>query len=222
MELPSDAEIVAALTQMVASARANPVLELEIRVGTFARPKGFIAGVSDAYSCELFAAMTNNVAWAVEPKMRSFRYIYFDDNVRGMYSPDGSNPVFHRVRTVSTLDMACSVRDYGLRASLKEEVPLPNYFTVSKPATVRLNTRCSFGDAGWRYDFTKTAQGTSTETACQSQTVYMVELEFYRDEAYLEANTDAEIAVDLLGRGRDLLGRFNASEKREDLPLRRL
>lgn len=145
-------------------------------------------------------------------------YLYFADQVRGRYSVRGLVS-FEKIVPVSHLDLICPTRLYGLRVSLKEEIPLKQFFTPNPPERVRLNTRCSMTRDVWRYDFTKSGLGRNKETAC-TNIAFMIELELLRNEEFLRNHSDRHIAIHFLGLARDLLGRYNIDSRRETLELK--
>lgn len=228
LELPSDEQFLPQIIHLVKHVREHKNTELEVRLGTLVQ-KHFEPGVTYEYSSALYHDMTDAVSrvnWSTAPSACHFAYKYY--KIPGVDSREAQmrlkymNGQTHeelRVRTVQTVDLACSSRVYDLRFAVKEEIPVPGW-TTSEPSTwVRSNSRCSFvHDNRWRYDFTKTGQGTTSEAACRNHTI-MIELEFLPDPVYFTEHTDKEIALNLIGKARDLLGRYTQDGVRENLPL---
>jgi hypothetical protein len=218
MEIPSDRAVLDQLERMVSKFRARPHVEMEVRFGHKAPDGKFLVGVTYDYSKALYCAMTDELSVKQWSKIheRSFTYKYFEGSVRGCFAI-GLTTTYHQINNLEDLDVFCPVRQHHLRFSLKEEVPLTK-FVSHKPATsVRCSTRSTIEDNAWIYDFTKTVQGKTTEEACRSAYVITIELELNRDEHYLNQKSDREIAINFLGKARDILGRFNSMGNEESL-----
>lgn len=220
MELSSDAPVIEVLQELVAKFRANPNVEMEVRLGRHEGDR-FTPGVTFAYSSALYTDMTNQESvkqWTGKSDLTHFTYKYFDGGIRGRYAVDkDAKTEFHQIKKADTLDVQCPTRLYALRFALKEEIPMRSFQTASPATLVRCNSRSSIFHHPWTYDFTKTVQGRTTEEACQVPHTIMVELELTRDETYLAGNTNEEIAIDFLGKARDLLGRYSESGVEEPL-----
>lgn len=228
LESPTDAVILDQLTNMVQQFRCNPHMELEVRLGVCSAQQDFDPNVTFEYSERLYESMTDKLSvsiWDAPPVERNYIYRYFGQQgkhqevIRGTYGYDLVAPLFHRIRKVQILDMKCPGRFYDLRVSLKEEVPLENQDILSEADWVRLNSRLSFRHRGqWQYDFTKVGEGKTAFDACK-HSVLNVELELLRDASYLHRHSNRDIGIDLMGRARDLLGRFTF-EGIEEPPMR--
>lgn len=221
MELPSDEKPLKILCAMVQKFRDTPHMELEVRLGT-CKPKEFHSGVSYEYILSLYKAMTNEESlplWSSAPSTQNFRYTYFDDNIRVAYFNTNQPAEYYQVRRIDpTLDMKCPIRPYGLRFSLKEEKPIDKIQVIEPAIKIRNLTRSSFQDGVWRYDFSKVGTGKTSEEACQNRS-YHIELELLRDEEYLKQNNNRQIALNILGKARDLLGRYSQDGVEEELTL---
>jgi hypothetical protein len=225
-EHQGDEAIIKVIDPMVETFRKQPHLELEVRLGIIHQNK-FEAGVSYDYSSALYRDMTDPSSlglWDLSPSISNFQYKYYQSKppgkalIRARYSVS-EEPEYNQVSRLCVADIACSNRTYDLRVALKEEIPLKDWTTSEAATLVRVNTRCSIQHRKvWRYDFSKTGQGKTTEEACNGYTV-MVEMELIRDDAYLNTHSNREIAINLLGKGRDMLGRYSTSGVRELLPL---
>jgi hypothetical protein len=215
---PGYEPILQQLVPLVTRWRADPTLELEARLGVYTQ-RHFVTGVSPPFYQALYDALTDEPSlsqWDSVPVKHSFRYLYYPDNVRGQYNMVDP-PVFCRVKRVQVVDVHCHNR-HDLRFSLKEERPLPRYHPPKgSPHKIRINTRYSLSDGPWRYDFTKTGMGATTQEACKAFHIF-VELEVQQSPA-LDAHNDREIAINLLGRAVDLLGRYSPVGVEEQLKL---
>jgi len=210
------------LTALVQRYRSSPHVELEVRLGTRSATGTFVPGVDFEYSTALYKAMTDEESvrqWSVKPDVANFRHMYFDGGLRGTYLPNGASHFVRIVREEDPVDAQCAIRPYGLRFGLKGENPAAPYQGVVPPSLVRVVTRVSFADGPWRYDFSKVGAGTTTEDACKVHSIH-IELELTRDNAFLSNTSDRMIAINMLGKARDLLGRFDPGTREPNtLPL---
>lgn len=209
MEDPADAPVLEGLKRLLALYRADPHMEMEVRLGRIENDQ-FIPTVAHDYAMALYKAMTDAESakqWDASFDVK-FTDKYFEGNVRGRYMSKDPNGVFHRIAKSDTLDVRCPQNLYALRFSLKSEEPLRGFKTSSPATLVRCSRRSTIRHGLWTYDFTQTVQGRTTDEACQSPFVIGVELELQRDETYLANTPDDTIAINFLGKARDLLGRF--------------
>ena len=221
MEIPSDKQILDSLVKMVQKFRDNPHMELEVRLGKFIGNK-FEPGVDFDYSKALYSAMTNEESlsqWDSHPSSCSFKYMYYPGSVRATYFFNKKAEFYEINRFDQPLDIECPKREYSLRFALKEEIPLKNFQTHEAATLVRVNTRCSIlHNKVWSYDFSKVGSGNTADEACNNITIN-IELELHRNDEFLSKYDNSIIAVNLLGKARDLLGRFSSEGRYELLPL---
>lgn len=225
MELSTDDTILRKLSALVQKFRDDPYMELEVRLGI--RDEGiFVPDVSFEYFKALYTSMVNKESidiWDTEPTKSDFTYMTYKMptcNVRGTYKINQPTEYFEVSKVGTPIDIKCPTRPFCLRFSGKREVPLANFSTYEKAEVVRINTRCSIvHEKVWRYDFSKVGVGRTTEEATKNNKSIHIELELKRDEEYLSKYDNRVIAINFLGRARDLLGRFNDREKEEKLEL---
>ena len=218
MEHPSDLPIVQALTNFVEEFKANPHAELEVRLGMIIDGK-FVAGVDSQYSMELNQGMTDSHSihlWKLNP-LRIFKYLYFADGLRGRYET-AVKTEFHKIVLRHCLVVRCLNRKYALKFALKEEIPMPDDTLTIEPATyIRFNTRATLELPDWKYEFTMVGEGPSEEVARKNNVSHQVEIEVQHSAC---ANMNSrDLAITLLGRGRDLTCRVKATGELEFIPL---
>jgi hypothetical protein len=190
--------------------KKNPLLELEGSLGVVGGV-GFTSGVDFEHFKALFSTLSVS-DWS--PCVKSNYASFFHPNrIRATYNARDP-PVFIRKTPVEKCDFVCSGRNYDLRVSLREERPVVNQTTTREPSHVRLHERWSFvyKDA-WKYDFTKVASGPTKELACRSQPVFEIELELLRNYTFLQSLTTPQLAVHIVEKLVDLLGRFDRNHQ---------
>ena len=185
--------------------KKNPLLELEGSLGVVGGV-GFTSGVEFEHFKSLFSALSSS-DWS--PCVKSqFASFFHSNSVRATYNAR-DKPVFIRKTPVHKVDFVCGGRNYDLRVSLREERPVASQ-GIRDPTHVRLHERWSFVyKEAWRYDFTKVASGPTKELACQSQPVFEIELELLRNDTFLQSLTTPQLAVHIVEKLIDLLGRFD-------------
>lgn len=219
MELESDEHIIVKLQDLIHKFRKNPNLELECRLGKI--QETFKAGVSHEYLEKLASAMESSGLFTL--KKEQFKYAYHTINkkqIRVKYSPMSEEKVrTEQIRQGEKLNIMCPRRLYGFRVASKEEILLdspPN----TPPQKVRICTRYSLKlkNSPWLYEFTKSAEGKTTEEACGAPLTFMVEMELLHSDSW-SPYSDREIAIEMLGKARDLLGRYDSQGEEQCLPL---
>jgi hypothetical protein len=205
-------EIVDSLIPLIEEFKRDPNLELEGILGVFGSNK-FVTGVDFNYFKALYGSCSPegkdfNI-WSKPEEKLHFASYYYKDSVRGRYNVK-DRPVFVRKVSKNRLNLNCKQRLYDIRINLKEEKPLQNYCAKDIPEYVRLHERWSFiyKDV-WRYDFSKVSSGATKELACASQPVFEVELEILRNHNYLNNISNRDLAINLVEKLTDLLGRFD-------------
>lgn len=225
LESPDDEPIVQALTPMVKEFRSNPHAELELRLGSIT-PQRFVSNVPYAVSKDIFQAMTTEQSlkqWDA-PKKHGLTYRYYAINEKKRPSPEepfirgvfaGDVGTYYKITRKGVLDVSYQKKDsrsdrFDLRFSLKLEEPCDH--KDGECYKVRTHQRFTIiHDKAWQYDFTKSSMGDTTEEACARSPLYSVELELLHHEEFLKKFTDRDIAIKFLGRGRDLLGRYEVN-----------
>ena len=216
MEHPTDLPIVQTLTKFVEEFAANPNAELEVRLGMIVDGK-FVAGVDAQHSMNLNQDMTDSQSiqmWKVHP-LRHFKYLYFPDGLRGRYE-GAVKTEFHKIVLRHFLTVRCLNRKYALKFALKEEIPMPeDTLTIDPPTYIRFNSRTTLELPDWKYEFTKVGEGVSEEIA-RKNVSHQVEIEVLHSACSKLSPRD--LAITLLGRGRDLTMRY-ANGDLEFIPL---
>lgn len=243
-ERPDDEAILAKIEQQVHEWRLTPHMELEVRLGTVMDDGDYKACVSHADSGRLFKAMTDPKSlaqWDKKPDRIHFWYKYYpmaepvaynEDEyhppyIRGQFFSD-KEPVYHIImKSKRVLDLRCVDRPYDLRVSLKVERPIEVKDQVWNATGCKVVDRYTIkhGDQ-WTYDFSHVGYGKTPEDACKN---YQFEVEMEASREANAAQSDRTWAVELLGRARDLLGRYeeirdvntgDAQRKRVVVPLK--
>lgn len=219
-EQPSDKHLVERLKPMIDLFRKDPLIELECRLGVL--DGRFKAGVSKEYIQSLLNVVMKSPLFETE-EPKTFFYAYYSRGIRAKFEPDTED--FPRIERLERLDHAvvtCNKRLCCFKIGVKRETPVDR-LPCEAPHTIRMCKRQSATVKGtpFVYEFTTTVQGKTKEDACSksaSQYEYMIEIEVQHSD-YFNLYTSGNIAVELLGKTRDILGRYDAHEKLEDLPL---
>ena len=142
-----------------------------------------------------------------------FASFFYKNDVRGRYFPK-EKAQFVEKTTVSRCDIACPDRSYDIRVTLKKEKPIASYISKESPNYVRLHERWSFEYKNlWRYDLSKVAEGASKESACLKQPLFEIELELLRNPVFLNSISAEQLAIHIVEKTVDLLGRFDIHKK---------
>jgi hypothetical protein len=208
------------IVPLIEAFKQNPNLELEGSLGVH-NGEIFTSGVDFSYFKALHSVFNTGREsdreqkdiWSQSEIKSHFASFFYKGDVRGRYNVRDS-PVFVRKIPVLKCDLNCKSRSYDIRISLKEEQPVKNYLAKDTPEYVRLHERWSFTyKEAWRYDFTKVASGTSKELACKSEPVFEIELELLRNSTFLNSTSNDQIAIHIIEKLIDLLGRFDANQQ---------
>lgn len=210
-------ELVKKLVPLIEKFKNNPHLELEGSIGVFS--ESFKSGVDFNYfktlctSCSVTDNKISKSKWSKIESSSHFASYFFKNSVRGRYGVK-EKPEFVRKVPISKIDLVCPERSYDIRINLKEEKPIQNYLAKDTPEYVRLHERWSFTykDA-FRYDFSKVVSGNTKENACKKAPVYEIELEVLRNHAFLDSISNEQLAVHIVEKLVDLLGRYDANYK---------
>ena len=224
MELPGDHALLSHLTSLLALWRQQPAHRyLRVRLGTLVET-AFSVGVSHTYAATLYDAMTNAESLSQfdgVPRRDNAVLKYFTPTLRQKYC--FGTTLTQKVTTVGSRVLRCVNRMYDLQVELVEEEPCrPQNLPPQRLAIdVRLQSRLILSQQHdrWQYQFCKMGSGPTAEEACHNITV-MIDLAFHPEDTFWTTACDlTPLAIELLGRARDLLGRYNSHGQREALPL---
>lgn len=221
-------DIVGRLIPLVDRFRKERDLELEGIIGKLGE-SSFNPGVEFDYFRSLhskvsYAAKSQDpsTVWCCEGDKVHFARFFFPGDIRGTYSIEDP-PVFVKKTPVGKCDIVCEGRAYDIRVNLKRESRAPQHEEASIPDYTRLYERWSFVyKNSWRYDFSKVAKGKTKELACKSPPVFEVELELLHTGEVASNLSSEGIAISIVEKLVDLLGRFDSKRKKLPYELRLL
>lgn len=208
-------DIYKALVPLIVEYKKNPIYELEGCIGIYKEDK-FTSGVDFDYFKSLYTVLSHedtSKTWSNLETHSHFASFFYKNNIRGRYYTK-EKAQFVEKTTVSRCDIACPDRSYDIRITLKKESPVVAYVSKERPEHVRLHERWSFEyKNAWRYDLSKVAEGTSKESACLKQPLFEIELELLRNPVFLNSTSAEQLAVHLVEKTVDLLGRFDTQKQ---------
>lgn len=219
MEIASDENLIELLVPMVNRLRKDPHMTIRVHLGTL-ESNTLKPGVAYEYSRRLHDSMTNEESmpvWDSSPDTANIMYVHYDGHYMSAHSSKNPTAVFYKVTNHEpAVNLKCTNREYGLQVSARTEIPV-TYTTLQPPMLVQLLTQRSVSNGPWSYKFAKVGQGITKHEACSNSSI-QVSMELSHEGAYV-AEEAKDVAILILGRARDLLGRYTATGVKEDLPL---
>jgi hypothetical protein len=211
-------DIVKSLIPLIEEFRHLPNCELEGILGVY--DNQFTSGVDFTYWKRLYTALETSSVWKQRINANHMATYTFPSSLRARYLSDGKSEVVEKT-TIATVDLKCPSRKYDLRINLKCELPVSSdRTTYARPLSVRLQERATFlYKSNWKYDFTKVATGQTKALACKEPPTFEVEIELGKSNLDELGGTNELIALHLIYKLSDLLGRYDSSNQKQDIKI---
>jgi hypothetical protein len=203
LDLSEQARDVALLFQRF-SERSH--LEIEAKLGR-SQPSQFLSGVSNDDFMRIHDMLMSYGKWTnqgeVDRWISSFDYM-LDNNVRVSKTSTGN--IVIKKTTLENITFVCRERNYDIRVSLKEELPM-KIKLPQDPHMVRVKKRKSFIYKNrWRFDLTVVWTGKDEQEAQSFPPSHEVECEFIGPRHTVGPNYEYT-ALSMLEKMIDFLGR---------------